>query len=67
MTNAKKILIVNPGSTSTKIGLYDTDCMVFNESVGHSAEELIPLKPNYWQSPCQPITPAFLLQIEQGW
>ena len=44
MTNAKKILIVNPGSTSTKIGLYDTDCMVFNESVGHSAEELKPFK-----------------------
>ena len=40
MTNAKKILIINPGSTSTKIGLYDTDHMVINESVKHSAEEL---------------------------
>ena len=43
MTNAKKILIVNPGSTSTKIGLYDTDCMVFNESVGHSAPPVVML------------------------
>jgi len=40
MPNSKKILIINPGSTSTKVALYETDRMVFNQSVGHSAEEL---------------------------
>ena len=40
MLNIKRILIINPGSTSTKIGLYDSDHMVVNESVKHSAAEL---------------------------
>jgi butyrate kinase len=44
MSSPKKILIINPGSTSTKIALYETDQMVFNQSVGHSAEELKPFK-----------------------
>ncbi len=40
MTKDKKILIINPGSTSTKIGLYDSGEMVINESAKHSAEDL---------------------------
>ena len=35
-----KILAVNPGSTSTKIGVYEDDKELFTESVTHSDEEL---------------------------
>lgn len=35
-----KILAVNPGSTSTKIAVYDDDLIVFTETVNHSDEEL---------------------------
>jgi butyrate kinase len=31
MPSPKKILIINPGSTSTKIALYETDQMVFKK------------------------------------
>lgn len=40
MDSKWKILIINPGSTSTKLGLYESDRLVISESVGHSAEEL---------------------------
>ena len=40
MSKDKKILIINPGSTSTKIGMYCAGEMLINESVNHSAEEL---------------------------
>jgi len=36
----EKILIINPGSTSTKVGLYQSGEMLVNSSVSHSAEEL---------------------------
>ncbi|MGC8756893.1 MAG: butyrate kinase [Caldisericaceae bacterium] len=35
-----KILAINPGSTSTKIGLFDDEKPIFKESISHSAEEL---------------------------
>lgn len=35
-----KILAVNPGSTSTKIAVYEDDLIVFTENVTHSDEEL---------------------------
>ena len=35
MTNNRKILIVNPGSTSTKIGVFAAGEMVVNESARH--------------------------------
>ena len=35
-----QILAINPGSTSTKIAVYEDDGVVFTESVTHSAEEL---------------------------
>lgn len=36
----KKVLIVNPGSTSTKIGVYESGALRVNESVSHPTEEL---------------------------
>ncbi len=35
-----RILIINPGSTSTKIGFYDAGDMVFEKNLTHSTEEL---------------------------
>jgi butyrate kinase len=35
-----KILAVNPGSTSTKIALFEDDTEVFSETIRHAAEEL---------------------------
>ena len=40
MGKDKDILIINPGSTSTKIGVYSSGEMVVNESVKHADEEL---------------------------
>jgi butyrate kinase len=40
----KNILIINPGSTSTKIAVYQAGEMQVSESVRHSAEELKPFK-----------------------
>ncbi len=36
----EKLLIINPGSTSTKIAVYDGEEQLFVESISHSAEEL---------------------------
>ena len=35
-----KILIINPGSTSTKIGVYEDETPVLVETLRHSAEEI---------------------------
>ena len=35
-----KILAINPGSTSTKIAVYDDKTELFKENIGHSDEEL---------------------------
>ncbi len=40
MGDNRKILIINPGSTSTKIGLYGSAQRLVNESVKHPVEEL---------------------------
>ena len=37
---AEKILVVNPGSTSTKIALFDGEAEVWKENISHSREEL---------------------------
>ncbi len=34
----EKILVLNPGSTSTKIAVYDDEQPVFVESIEHSVE-----------------------------
>ncbi|MGN0215366.1 MAG: butyrate kinase, partial [Prevotella sp.] len=35
-----KLLIINPGSTSTKIGVYEDEKQVFVEDIPHTVEEL---------------------------
>ncbi|MDR1198059.1 MAG: butyrate kinase [Prevotellaceae bacterium] len=35
-----KILVINPGSTSTKIAVFEDEKAVFSENIKHSAEEL---------------------------
>ncbi len=37
-----RLLIINPGSTSTKIAVYEDECEVFSQSISHSAEEVAP-------------------------
>jgi butyrate kinase len=39
-----RVLAINPGSTSTKIAVYEGDKAVFKETLRHSAEELAPFK-----------------------
>ncbi len=39
-----KVLAINPGSTSTKIAVYEDDKPVFKDTLRHSAEELAPFK-----------------------
>ena len=35
-----KILVINPGSTTTKIAVFDEDQELFNETIKHSPEDL---------------------------
>ncbi len=35
-----KILSINPGSTSTKIGIFHDENLIISEKVNHSAEDL---------------------------
>jgi len=37
---AYKLLIINPGSTSTKIGVYEDEKEIFEETLRHSSEEI---------------------------
>lgn len=37
---SQRILVINPGSTSTKIGVFEDGVESFTESVAHSAEEI---------------------------
>jgi butyrate kinase len=39
-----KILAINPGSTSTKIALYDNEKEIFQQNLGHTSEDLAPFK-----------------------
>ena len=38
----ERLLILNPGSTSTKIAVYEGEEPLFNQSIPHSAQELAP-------------------------
>lgn len=40
MDNCKRILVINPGSTSTKIALYENEREIDSRTLQHSAEEL---------------------------
>ena len=35
-----KSLIINPGSTSTKIGIFEDENLLFDETLRHSTEEI---------------------------
>lgn len=37
---AVKSLIINPGSTSTKIGVFEDETLLFEETLRHSTEEI---------------------------
>ena len=37
---AIKTLVINPGSTSTKIGLFEDETLLFDETLRHSTEEI---------------------------
>ena len=37
-----RVLVINPGSTSTKIALFEGENRLFQETLRHSAEELAP-------------------------
>ena len=37
-----RLLIINPGSTSTKIAVYEDEREVFSENIAHTAEEVAP-------------------------
>ena len=40
MTGKYRLLVINPGSTSTKIAVFDDNQIVFQETIRHSREEL---------------------------
>lgn len=42
--NSYKVLAINPGSTSTKIGLFQNEECIFKTTIEHSPEELAPFK-----------------------
>lgn len=49
MTNVKRILTINPGSTSTKIAVFDDEKSVIEINLSHSAEEINKYKEIYDQ------------------
>ncbi len=49
MQEIYRLLIINPGSTSTKIAIYDNEKPVFEETLRHSNEELLPFPTIYDQ------------------
>lgn len=44
MKDIYKILTINPGSTSTKIAVFDNDVQVFEKTLRHSSEEIAQFK-----------------------
>ena len=40
MNNSYKILAVNPGSTSTKVAIYENENLIFKETISHSNADL---------------------------
>ena len=44
MEKVYKMLIINPGSTSTKIAVYENDKPLFETNLSHSTEELAPFE-----------------------
>lgn len=46
---AYKLLIINPGSTSTKIGVYEGEKEILEETLRHSAEEILKYDTIFYQ------------------
>ena len=46
---AVKSLVINPGSTSTKIGVYEDETLVFDHTLRHSTEEIAQYESIYAQ------------------
>lgn len=44
---AEKLLVINPGSTSTKIGVFEEENLIFEKTLRHSVEELAPFKETF--------------------
>jgi len=44
MENVFRILVINPGSTSTKISIYENEAELFRKDIGHSTEEIYAFK-----------------------
>jgi butyrate kinase len=42
--DSKHILVINPGSTSTKFGIYTKDCAELVRTIRHTDEDLIPFR-----------------------
>ena len=40
MEKKYRLLIINPGSTSTKIGVFSDETLLFDETLRHSTEEI---------------------------
>ncbi len=49
MRKKNKVLAINPGSTSTKIAVYEEEKVLFEEVIRHSTEELAPFADIYAQ------------------
>ena len=60
-----KIFAINPGSTSTKIGLLEGETCLFSENVSHEAEALARYKTISEQLPYRKDTINHLLEINQ--
>ena len=52
--NTRLILAVNPGGTSTKVGLFDSDKLLFEENIHHDPSELESLGDNQTEEGCSP-------------
>ena len=40
MSETFRILVINPGSTSTKLGLFENEDLVAEKKLNHSAEDI---------------------------
>jgi butyrate kinase len=40
MSECFKIIVINPGSTSTKVAIFENDQKIFSENIAHSADQL---------------------------
>lgn len=47
-----KLLVINPGSTSTKVSYFEDEKNVYTESIFHDAPELLKYPPPTISCPC---------------